>query len=121
MTPYNPEKKISLSAVLKLELCANIQVLTQLYTQQKLGPLKERAGFSQSRIPLPLASLYDNMSHPAKCIKSWVNEENPTLQPTWKNFLLILREQEVNLADTAEQIDHYLQVTGSKTELSGEL
>jgi hypothetical protein len=46
--PYNPENDISLSAVLKLEQYIEIPVLTQLYRQQKLGPLKERAGFSEA-------------------------------------------------------------------------
>ena len=120
MTPYNPDKKISLSAVLKLELYANIHVLTQLYEQRKLGSLMERAGFSQSQMPLPLAILYDALPA-AKCIKSWVDEKNPSLQPTWTNFLQILREPGINLNKTAGQIESYLQITGQETELSGEL
>ena len=120
MTPYNPEKQISLSAVLKLELYVNIQVLTQLYEQQKLGTLMERAGFSQSQMPLPLAILY-NMSPAAKCIKSWLDENSPSLQPTWKNFLHILQEPGINLGKTAGQIESYLKIPGYETELSGKL
>jgi hypothetical protein len=52
-----------------------------------------------------------------------VYNKNPKLklQPTWENFLHILRDQEVNLEEIAGQIDHCLRNTGSSVELSGEL
>ena len=121
--PYNPKKDISLSAVLKLELYAEIPVLTQLYTKQKLGPLKEKAGFSETSVPLPFGRLYgDIIQPPAKCIQSWMDNTNSMrkLQPTWENFFDILRDHEVNLEETAEKIHHYLQNTASRVELSGE-
>ena len=120
--PYNPKKDISLSAVLKLELYAEIPVLTQLYTKQKLGPLKERAGFFETSERLPFDRLYGNIHPPAKCIQSWVDNTNSMrkLQPTWVNFFDILRDREVNLKEIAEQIHHYLQNTASRGELSGE-
>ena len=111
--PYNPEKKITLSAVLKLELYADIPVLTQLYTRQILGPFKEIAGFSQSPDnPLSFSYLYQNNNNippPAKCIQSWVGEKHPMIQPTWTNFLHILRDRKVNLKETATVIECYLQ------------
>lgn len=113
-------KNISPSAVLKLELYANIPILTQLCVQQKLGPLMEKAGFSQSQMPLPLASMYI-MSPAVNCIKSWVDEESPALEPTWKNFLQILQKPELNLGELAGQIENYLQIAEQETELSGEL
>ena len=118
VTPYNPERKISLSAMLKLELHADIQVLTQLHTQRKLGLLMERAGFSQSQIPLRL--YYNVMSPAVNCLRSWVDEEKPTLEATWRNFLQILQELEMNLGKMAGQIENYLQVAEQETELSSE-
>ena len=117
----NPEKRISPNALLKLELYANIPILTQLCVQQKLGPLKERAGFSQSQMPLPLAGLYCNISPAVNCIRSWVDDNSPSLQPTWKIFIQTLREPQLNLGKTAGQIETYLQISEQETELSGEL
>ena len=121
MTPYNPEKRISPNALLKLELYANIPVLTQLCVQQKLSPLKKRAGFSQSQMPNPLASLYYNISPAVNCIRSWVDDKSPSLQPTWKILIQVLREPELNLGTIAGQIESYLQISEQETELSGEL
>ena len=119
--PYNSEKRISPSALLKLELYTNIPILSQFCVQQKLGVLKESAGFSQSHMPIPLANLYYNISPVIGCIRSWVDDKNPSLQPTWKNFIQILREPELSLGKMAGQIESYLQVSEQENELSGEL
>ena len=121
VNPYNSEKRISPSALLKLELYANIPILSQLCVQQKLGVLKESAGFSQSQMPIPLANLYYNISPVIGCIRSWVDDKNPSFQPTWKSFIQILQEPELNLGKTAGQIESYLQVSEQENELSGEL
>ena len=105
--PYNPDGKISVAAVIKLDLHIGIGVLVKL--NAKFGSFKERAGFSISQNnPVPIPELYKD-SEAVKCIQCWVNEEKPSLPPTWKNFLQILRE--LKLGDIANEIDHYLQST----------
>jgi hypothetical protein len=107
--PYNPDREISMAAIAKLDLHVGIDVLAKL--RAKLGSFKERAGFSISQNkPLPIPELCCNKEPAAvKCIQCWVNDEKPSLPPTWKNFLQILRE--LNLGDIANEIDHYLQST----------
>ena len=72
-------------------------------------------------MPIPLANLYYNISPVIGCIRSWVDDKNPSFQPTWKNFIQILQEPELNLGKTAGQIESYLQVSEQENELSGEL
>ena len=109
---YNPDGRISVQAVLKLERCANIKVLTQLQTsQQKRDKFKKRADFSLSDKSLLLSNLYTDLLAAVKCIKSWVDDEKASLPPTWRNFLTILREPRMNLADNADQIEGLLVST----------
>ena len=102
---YDPNSEISVRAVLKLEEYAGIQVLKKLMT--RLDKLKKRAGFSMSRKSLPLPNMYNDIST-AKCIMSWVEDKQASCPPTWSNFFKILREQEMNLCDIANQIERYL-------------
>ena len=112
--PYNPENKISVAAVLKLDLYAGIKVLTRLGTQ--LDNFKERAGFTISyHKPLPMSELYEESST-VKCIKSWVDDETSSIPPTWNNFFQILREPTMNLSDIADDIDRYLESTAQKEQ-----
>ena len=105
MLPYNPDGRISVAAVAKLDLHAGIGVLAKLST--KLDSFKERAGFSITQNnPLPIPELYKE-SAGVKCIQCWVNDEKPSLPPTWNNFLQILRV--LKLGDIANGIDHHLQ------------
>ena len=109
---YNPDGRISVQAVLKLERCANIKVLTQLQTsQKKLDKFKKRADFSLSDKSLLLSNLYTDLLAALKCIKSCVDDEKASLPPTWRNFLTILREPRMNLADIADQIEGLLAST----------
>ena len=105
--PYNPDGKISVTAVVKLDLYVGIGVLTKL--SAKLDSFKEKAGFSISQNePLPIPELYKE-SAAVKCIQCWVNDEKHSLPPTWNNFLQIL--QELKLGNIANEIDCYLQST----------
>lgn len=111
--PYNPEGKLSVAAVVKLDLHAGFHVLAKL--SANLDSFKEKAGFSISQNkPLLMPDLYKESSA-VKCIQSWVDDEMPSLPPTWKNFLQILRELE--LSDVfADEIDHYLKSTAQKQQ-----
>ena len=105
--PYNPDGRISVAAVVKLDLHIGIDILTKLST--KLDSFKERAGFFiTQKKPLPIPKLYKE-SEAVKCIQCWVYEENPFLLPTWNNFLQILRG--LKLGDIAHKIDHCLKST----------
>ena len=105
---YNPDGRISVAAVVKLDLHVGIDVLAKLST--KVDSFKEKAGFSISqKEPLPIPELYKE-PEAVKCIQCWVNEEMPSLPPTWNYFLQILRE--LKLGDVASKIDDYLQSTG---------
>ena len=96
-----------MAAVVKLDLHIGISVLVKL--SAKLDSFKERAGFSISqKNRLPILELYKE-SAAVKCIQCWVNDENPSLPPTWNNFFQILRE--LKLSDIANEIDRYLQTT----------
>ena len=108
VVPYNPDNKISVSAVLKLELHYDIKVLTRLGLQ--LYAFKDRAGFSMLPKPLPMADLYD-VSLAANNIMNWVDDNSPSLPPTWRSFLQILREPGMNLSDIADQIESLLLST----------
>ena len=96
-----------MAAVAKLDLHVGIGVLAKLSTN--FESFKERAGFSITQNnPLPIPELYKE-SAGVKCIQCWVNDEKPSLPPTWNNFLQILRW--LKLGDIANEIDHYLQST----------
>jgi hypothetical protein len=105
--PYNPDGRISVAAVAKLDLHVGIDVLAKL--SANFDSFKEKAGFSVSQNKsLLIPGLY-NESAAVKCIQCWLDEDKPSLPPTWKTFLQIL--QELNLSDIANKIDQYLQST----------
>ena len=113
MLPYSPDGKLSVAAVVKLDLHAGFHVLSKL--SAKLDSFKEKAGFSISQNkPLPMSDLYKESSV-VKCIQSWVDDETPFVSPTWKNFFQILKE--LKLRDVADEIDRYLKSTAQKQQL----
>lgn len=110
MTSYDPESKISLGALMKLEMCTGYKVLTELQnSQRKRETLKNKAGFSFSNIRL--SNVYKDLQAAAKCINSWIADENAALSPTWNNFLHVLREPGMDLGDLADKIQIYLAST----------
>ena len=113
---FDPDSVVSMRVALKLEYCANIKVFERL--QSKLSMLNERAGFSMTRKPnrmknvgvsLPWSYEFMYSNPAAMCIISWVEDPSPSLRPTWKNFLQILREPGINLCDLADQIEQVLE------------
>lgn len=109
MLPYNRDGKISVAAVVKLNLHVGVDILTNLSAQSV--HIQEKAGFkilvSQGK-PL-MSDLYKESSAAVKCIQSWIDDDASSLLPTWKNFLQILRE--LKFSDVADEIDRYLQST----------
>jgi hypothetical protein len=102
----------------KLEHCADIKVFEQL--QSKLQMFKERAGFSIKTSSMRMKNVctslpwsYEYMySNPAAIsINSWIEDPNPSLPPTWRSFLQILREPGMNLCGLADQIEQALELT----------
>ena len=71
--PYNPEGKLSVVAVVKLDLHTGVHVLAKL--SARFDSFKEKAGFfiSQNK-PLLMPDLYKEPSA-VKCIQSWVDDE----------------------------------------------
>ena len=104
---------------LKLEHCADIKVFERL--QSKLEMFKERAGFSIKTMSTRMANVCTSLpwsyeyqySNPAALsINSWIEDPNPSLPPTWRSFLQILREPGMKLCDLADQIKQILELTG---------
>ena len=116
---FNPDDAISMRVALKLEHCADIKVFGHL--QSKLSKFKERAGFSMANKPLrrmknthtslPWSYTYMYSNPAAICIISWIEDPNPSLPATWRNFLQILREPGMDLRDLADEIEHKLEFT----------
>ena len=112
---YHPHDNLTIRAVVKLELGANIPVLTKL--EPKLNELSQRAKF----IPLDEEVLRD-CSNVNKCcdknefsktvmyINSWVecwHVSSGVILPSWKNFYAILKEISPELGNLADQIESY--------------
>ena len=123
---FNPGDILSMRVALKLEHCAGIKVFTRL--QSKLDKFKERAGFSMTSIPQRMKNMhtslpwsYEYMYHnpAAICIISWMEDTNPSLPPTWRSFLQILREPGMGLSDLADQIEQKLEFP-AKQQISTE-
>jgi precorrin-4 methylase len=90
-----------LQALFKLEAGAGIQILAKLET--KLREFKKRANIHelcayQYSDDCPLVDIY---------ISSWL--EDRSIQPTWENFLAILKD--IGLQDVADNIHGYLSST----------
>ena len=81
-----------------------------------LDVFKDKAGFSMPRKSLPMADLYE-ASSVAKCIMNWVDDKSPSRPPTWRSFLQILQEPEINLGDTADKIERLLVSTTENQQL----
>ena len=114
MTSYDPESKISLGALMKLEKRTDYKVLTELQnSQRKRETLKEKALFSFSDVML--SDVYKDLQTAAKCIKSWIVHKNAALSPTWNNFLHVLREPGMDLGDLAGKIQTCLESTVGNT------
>jgi hypothetical protein len=105
--PYNPDDRISVVAVAKLDLHVGIDILAKL--SANFDNFKEKAGFSVPQNKSLLIPKLYNEYRAVKCIQYWLDDDKPPLPPTWKTFLQILRE--LNLSDIANKIDQYLQST----------
>ena len=101
---------MTVQAVLKMIHCIGLDFSLLC---KKLDKLKEKAGFKLLPCPLPL----DNPSI-AESIWNWVNDQTPTLQPTWTNFLDILREPSMDMSDLADQIETCLTPLEDAMELT---
>ena len=101
-----------MAAVAKLNLRGSSEILAKLNTRQ--DSFKEKAGFSNSKPrSIQLKDLYKDFLA-VNGIQRWVDDESPSLEPTWKNFLLILREPTMDLTDVADEIETYLKSTAQK-------
>ena len=116
MAAYDPDKDLTVRAIIKLELLTNIPVMTML--QPKLSELSKRAKF------LPLDDDDDDddeyrqygieiSSMTVKYIHSWVKHWHTHSwlkqwhRPSWNNFYMILREISPELGELADQIGTY--------------
>ena len=106
---YSPDANISVEAVVKLKECQKLQSFDKL--TWKGDKLKEKAGFTMSKFQMPFANIYDTSDSLSKSIWSWTEDPKPSLPPTWKTFLQVLREPDMGLRDLADQIDEYLSST----------
>ena len=113
---YDPDGRISLSSLMKLEKCTEKKVLTELQnSSQKRELLKIKARFSLSSKSIQLPDLYTNLLAAVACIKSWIDDKNAALPPTWRNLLCILREADMQLGSVADDIEKYLELTVGET------
>lgn len=115
---FDPDSRISLSSLMKLEKCAEKRVLTELQSSsQKRELLKIKAQFSPSSKSIQLPHLYTNLQAAVAYIKSWIDDENAALPPTWRNLLNILREADMQLhvGSIADDIQKYLELTVGET------
>ena len=108
MAAYDPDKDLTVRAIMKLELLTNIPVMTKL--QSKLSELSKRAKF------LPLDDIeyrqygIEISAMTVKYIHSWVKQwhrMSDSLRPSWNNFYMILREISPELGELADQIETY--------------
>ena len=100
------DQHLSLSALIKLEYGHNIRVLSQL-VPPKLRQLKQKAVFNLRLLneedrqmasdTRPAVSLY---------IESWLQDESAGCHPTWRNFLVILKD--IGMKEMAEKIHELL-------------
>ena len=111
---YHPQNKLSLSAVNRIQVGANINLLSTLeQTPESLSDLQEKAGFNLAGSIDPF---YSKNSFIAKYISGWVDCPS-ALPPTWKNFLMVLKQlKEVSLAN---EIEKYLTESTAHVEKHG--
>ena len=104
---YHPESKITLSAINKLQVGAGIDLLPVLEkSPERLSEVQRSAGFDLSATS---DAFYCKNSMIPNYINKWTacDHDNCSRQPTWKNFLSILRE--LKEATIADQIESYLK------------
>lgn len=77
--------------MIKLEYYHKIQVLSQL-TPARLRQLKRRAVFNLKLLNDEEKRLGTSDPAVKVYIKSWLQDETAGCPPTWKNFLVILRD-----------------------------
>lgn len=82
-----------------------INVLTQLIPH--IEAFKDMAGFMLNERNALYQYRYECHHPMAAYICSWQFEESPMREPTWKNFLYILRE--IGLKNLATKIETFLQ------------
>ena len=120
MAAYDPDKDLTVRAIIKLELLTNIPVMTKL--QPKLSELSKRARF----LPLDDDDEYrqygiELFAMTVQYIHSWVkpwhtdshswlkrwHRRSNSLWPSWNNFYMILRGISPELGELADQIETY--------------
>ena len=116
---YDPDGKISIRALILLEVQGQAQVLETLET--RLPKLKEKAGFSITKKFLPMNELYTDTPAACKHIFNWVEDKSPRVSPTWCNFFKILRELGVKPRKDADRIEKYLKSTTVTRKYHGKL
>ena len=106
MEKYQPDELVTLRQLYMLEMgTQHIDVLTQLIPH--IEPFKDMAGFRLNERKVSYHYGY-KLDHPmAAYICSWQFEESPMREPTWKNFLYILRE--IGLKHLATNIESFFQ------------
>lgn len=111
---YDPDSYLTLSAINKLQVGASISLLPVLEKSvESLSDLQRLAGFHLSESIDPF---YSKNSMIPKYINKWTACGDYSRQPTWKNFLSILRElKEVSIA---ERIEIYLKESTAHIESS---
>ena len=106
---YDPDKDLTVRAIIKLELLTNIPVMTKL--QPKLSELRKMAMFSLLDDDKEYSRKYGVESPmTVKYIYSWVkcwHMQSDSLWPSWNNFYMILREISPELGEVANQIEAY--------------
>lgn len=103
---YNPNEDITVKAIVKLELGANIPVMTKL--QSNLNELSSRALFLPQDHDEYRKHGIESMT--VKYIDSWLQQwqwKSDCVKPSWKNLLMILREISPDLSDVADQVEGY--------------
>ena len=99
------ENRFTLSAINKIQVGANINILTRLETSlESLGNLQREAGFDMSGGVDPF---YITNSLIPKYITSWIGCTSCSLSPTWSNLMRVLRL--LDQVKVADEIEKYLK------------
>ena len=102
---------MTVNDVIRLEIGVNIPVVKKL--QPKLSELKSKAKFSLLR-KSQITHYSDTSALMAKYINSWLASES-CVQPTWRNFLTILRGISPDLCQVASQIKVFIDSCVSRS------
>ena len=115
MVAYDPDKDLTVRAIIKLELLTNTPIMAKL--QPKLSELRKRAMFHplhgdyEYRVELfamTVKYIYSWVKpwHTPSLLKRW-HRTSVSLRPSWNNFYMILREISPELGELADQIETY--------------